>query len=676
MTPPRRPRATTLLVAVCAATLVLTVGAAPAGAQEWLKPGTPHTSGYPDPSLTRFGSTIMAYATNNGGMDLPVKWSADYRTWTARVEYEGSAANRDGDQGYFNDAFPSVPWGIDYDRCDAGLPWCDPKELWAPSVGLVGTRYMAYHAVKVAPDGSFSPYGRFCIYASTAPTPMGEFTAASGSPIVCPSSSTDPGGAIDPDVFTDESSGRNYLLWKTEGNAFGNFPAIWVAELNSAGTGLVGTPRKLLQANGAGWEGSIVENPSMVKYQGRWWLIYSGNEYVTTNYAVGYATCSGPLGPCTRGWNNPILTTAAGRFGPGGADGIVDERGRLIAAYHAWTGASGNRGTGSRTMRVAQLTTNGGTMSVVRADAGTGADQDAMWSFRPDLTYHNAPAGNVAVGGDYAPVTGDFDGDGRAEIFWYGAWNRGDANWEGTATPGVLSKRNYASGGQEGTFVPVPGDFNGDGRDDIFWYQPGGDPIVANPCCNHEPYAENDEFWFGRADGGFDQVQRSQAGVFIPLAGDFDGNGTTDILWYAPGNDPDQFWLMGTNGVPTVRATTITGNYRPIVGNFNGDAHDDIFWYGPGAIADSVWTFSGNASFRSAQTRVLGDAYRPFSGNFDGDASDEMFFYGPGAVPDSIWTTVGSDGSFVPRAYTVRGIYSPVTADYDGNGVTDVFWYR
>ena len=77
-------------------------------------------------------------------------------------------------------------------------------------------------------------------------SPIGPFTSAATKPVICPSNISDPGGAIDPDVFTDPATGQAYLTWKTEGNFFGNHPSIWVARLDSTGTKLATTPKKLM----------------------------------------------------------------------------------------------------------------------------------------------------------------------------------------------------------------------------------------------------------------------------------------------------------------------------------------------------------------------------------------------------------------------------------------------
>ena len=75
----------------------------------------------------------------------------------------------------------------------ARTPGCDPKQLWAPSVGLVGVRWMGYHAVQVAKDGEYTPYGRFCIYATTSVSPIGPFRVRRRQPGRVPQQHLGPG---------------------------------------------------------------------------------------------------------------------------------------------------------------------------------------------------------------------------------------------------------------------------------------------------------------------------------------------------------------------------------------------------------------------------------------------------------------------------------------------------
>lgn len=628
----------------------------------WYKPGVPYTGVHPDPTLASMGDLLFTYSTNHGSSNLPVGWSGDGITWTPRTQYEGALGMRDG-YGYFNDGFPDMPW------TPAGVQ----KEPWAPSVAHIGGRWVAFVSVRIANPGRYTSYGRFAIYVAVADNPMGPFRAASSSPIVSPSTSTDPGGAIDPDVIVDEATGRAFLIWKTEGNLSGNHPAIWSRELASSGTGFrSGSAARKLITVSQGWEGRVVENPSMTKVNGRYVLLYSGNEYSSTSYATGYALCSSATGPCTKSSSNPIMRSATGAYGPGGADGIVDARGRFIAAYHAWTGASGSRGTGVRRQHVMELSPDPGAgVRVVRRYLDNGAGADHVWSHTTSGSYRTVA---TKVSGSYLPAAGDFDGDDRDDIVWYGPWDRSDSLWQGTATGGRFTS---ASIDQRGTFVPLAGDFDGDGYSDIYWYQPGPDPKVAvrnESGDNYEPNARKDELWFG-GRSGWTKTPRSMPWAAAPVVGDFDGNGTTDILWVQPGEAPDSIWFFGTNGVPTSRSLTIRGFYRPVVGDFDGDGVDDIFWYGPGNAADSIWWFAGNGTYTITKPTVNGAQYRPFAGDFDGNGRDDIIWYTPGPGADFRWSNITRGGRYTDVSQKIQGIYTPVVGDYDGNGVDDIFWY-
>lgn len=641
----------------------------------WFKPGVPHSYSFADPSLTAFGPMTWAYSTNQGGVDLPAMWSSDNSRFTARTEGVGADAYIDDPGGYGNEAFPNVPWGINNDACDASTSGCDPKEMWAPTVGFVGTHWVSFHAVRVQAISSSLPYGRFCIYAATSESPMGPFTKASSNPIVCPSTSTDPAGAIDPDVFVDEETGKAYLIWKTEGNKNGNLQKFWSRQLNSVGTGFASgsTSRQILVNSPTTWEGTIMENPSMTYINGAYVLLFSGNSWRSTSYATGYAVCSGPLGPCTKPSTNPLMKSVTGIWGPGGADGLADQRGRFIAMYHSWNNA--NPSAGRRVPHVAELKVTGtglnARVSVIRRDLDAGAGGDALWSYKAGMAYDRT---TVSVGGTYTPAAGDFDGDGFADVYWYGTWDKADALWRGTATTGTFGSSTVA---QAGSFVPVPGDFNGDGRTDLYWYQPGGDPRVASPSTsgsNHEPNARPDQLWLADGSGGFTSSNLSVTSAAIPLAGDFDGDEDTDIIWFQPGDGPDYLWRF-SNGSPVSTPLRIVGSYRPIVGDLNGDGTDDLFWYGPGAKSDYIWWFDTGATYTSVPTTVTKKDYRPFAGDFDGDGADELFWYTPGAGPDYIWTTIGPTGTPTSTPATSDGQATPVVADYDGNGHDDIVWY-
>lgn len=667
-----------VVAALVALGVVVSLTATPSNGSdtnEWFKAGVPHSYTFADPSLAAFGPMTWAYATNTGGTDLPAMWSADNTRYTARTEGLGADALVDDPGGYGNDAFPNVPWGINNDNCNAALPGCDPKEMWAPSVGFVGSHWVSYHAVRVQPVSSGLPFGRFCIYVATSSSPLGPFRSASSSPIVCPSASTDPAGAVDPDVFVDEETGKAYLTWMNQGNMFGRLQRIYSRQLNSTGTGFASgsTSRQLLINNAGSWEGTTIENPSMTYVNGAYVLLYSGNKWDSTNYATGYAVCSGPNGPCTRPSAYPLMATGSGMWGPGGADGMVDQRGRFIAMYHAWNRA--NLSGARRVPHTAELKVTGtgldARVSVTRHDIDGGAGADSLWSYRAGLSVVKTPK---SITGTYIPAAGDFNGDSFEDIYWYGTWDRADARWNGTATTGTFTS---ATGAQAGSLLPVPGDFNGDGRDDLYWYQPGGDPKVATQSLsggNYEPNARRDQFWTAQPNGSFAVTNFAFDAAAIPLPGDFDGDGDTDIIWFAPGSAPDTLWRF-TNGVPVASSLNIVGNYRPVVGDFDGNGTDDLFWYGPGAKADYIWWYSPGGAYTSVPTTVTKKDYRPFSADVDADGADELFWYTPGGGPDYIWPRTNRNGTHSSANVSVSAVATPVVGDYDHNGFDDILWY-
>ena len=61
---------------------------------------------------------------------------------------------------------------------------------------------------------------------------------------------------------------------------------------------------------------------------------------------MGYATCAGPMGPCTDAPNYPILHSFSGKegclSGPG-HQSVFEAAGRTFIAFHAWAATPGCR---------------------------------------------------------------------------------------------------------------------------------------------------------------------------------------------------------------------------------------------------------------------------------------------------------------------------------------------
>ena len=270
---------------------------------------------FPDPYVLRDGDTYYAYSTNAGAGDIQVAQSTDLLQWA-----------------FVGNGLAGLP------------PWAGANRTWAPSVlrrsTVLGPIYVAYYTARV---GS----GKQCITRAFATSPVGPFVDDTGGPMVCPRGSD----AIDPSPFV-APDGKAYLLWRGEG------AQIWGQPLRADGLAVTGEARALIGVDQT-WEGDVVEGPSMVVHDGRYYLLYSGSEWDSRNYAIGYAVCDSPVGPCTKPSNSLLIGTFASVVGPGGQEVFADADGGLWVAYHAFT--EPNVGyPNSRRLHLAPLTFSAG----------------------------------------------------------------------------------------------------------------------------------------------------------------------------------------------------------------------------------------------------------------------------------------------------------------------------
>lgn len=175
-----------------------------------------------------------------------------------------------------------------------------------------------------------------------------------------------------------------------------------------------------------------------------------------------------------------------------------------------------------------------------------------------------------------------------------------------------------------GSYQPIPLKLLcNQGRASIFWYGKGAAP---------------DSLWINViGDGGmlsYNTRSVSVNGSYKPFAGDFDGNGCSDIFWYAPGAAQDYVWYFGANLTVTSKAVSVNGTYTPIVGAWDGfaDHASDIFWYAPGGARESIWTGSTSKSFRARPAPQVSGTYRP---SVYGD--EVILWHAPGTATDYLW---------------------------------------
>jgi beta-xylosidase len=252
---------------------------------------------FPDPGVLEVDGTWYAYGTNTTTANAPVLSSTDLVTWEPA-----------------GDALPEVGG------------WASRGNTWAPeAIRTAAGGYVLYYTARSTETD------RQCIGAAVADSPRGPFVDRAAEPLVCEPAE---GGSIDASPYR-HADGALYLYWKNDGNAIDRPTYIYGRRLGADGRTLTG-PRTRLLANDVPWEGHLVEAPQMVVRDKRLYLFFSANAFDSDAYAVGYAGCDTPLGPCRDAPENPVLRSSGAAAGPGHSFLVTDESGATWMLYHAW----------------------------------------------------------------------------------------------------------------------------------------------------------------------------------------------------------------------------------------------------------------------------------------------------------------------------------------------------
>lgn len=237
---------------------------------------------------------------------------------------------------------------------------------------------------------------------------------------------------------------------------------------------------------------------------------------------------------------------------------------------------------------------------------------------------------------------------------------------------------------------PFPGRFDEDFLTDVFYLDEGPeeDGVMAKNAANGWSFHASDV-----ADPMHEVAGSESDALMMPLTGRFAGDGSSDVIWYGPGNAEDSMWVGPLAFVEhELDAGTATDYLVPAVGDFDGDSDDDVFFYnsdhegasllmlsnGDGtwqqnSVDHTQWGVDGAANSRYSWTMRTGD--------FNADGYIDLMFYTPtiygGAPTQNVVFVRGGLRGFGRSSSTSKpGRDLVFTGDFDGNGATDIFFYN
>ena len=205
------------------------------------------------------------------------------------------------------------------------------------------------------------------------------------------------------------------------------------------------------------------------------------------------------------------------------------------------------------------------------------------------------------------------------------------------------------------TWIPVMGDWDGNGSDTIGAYDPtGGTFFLKN----------------ANAGGNADTTVIFGVGgaTFVPLAGDWDGNGTDTIGLY--NITSGTFFLKNSNTPGPADITVVFGvggaNVKPVVGDWDGNGTDTIGIYDTATA--TVFLKNSNTPGNADTAFLYGvpnPAYVPIAGDWNADNSFTIGLYDPATGAFFIKNT----NSTGPADYSV--IFGgpgavPIAGDWNG----------
>lgn len=230
-------------------------------------------------------------------------------------------------------------------------------------------------------------------------------------------------------------------------------------------------------------------------------------------------------------------------------------------------------------------------------------------------------------------------------------WRPGSqGKWYVLGGPG--SAQTYHEWGGTGD-IPVPGDYDGDGKTDFAIWRPS-----------------NGQWWIIRSSNGTNYAETYGQAGDIPVPADYDGDGKTDLALFRP-NSPSSglgtwfMWLSGTNSYDGGQFGLSTD--IPFPKDYDGDGEADM-----SVFRSSDQTFyTYRSSDLTYEGALMPSSGTPVSADYDGDGRANY------AVKDgNVWRIMNAAKTSTSAITFQNATDLPVQNDYDGDGLVDIASWR